>query len=162
MDIYLIRHADALPTGSANVKKDEERPLSEEGWKQAACLGRALKARGAVPELIVSSPLVRSLQTATELRTIFDLSDQHVVTRGELEPGGRPKKLARYLNGLPWTKVALVGHQPDLGYYAGWLIGEKKVHILFEKGGAALIRTEGSIAKGSGALVWLVTQEWAE
>ena len=162
MDIYIIRHADASPLGANGIQCDEDRPLSERGWKEAALLGKGLKKRGISLDLIVTSPLVRAAQTAEKLRTIYEMSEQQIETRDELAPGGRPKKLARYLNGLSANTVALVGHQPDLSIYAGWLIGEKEVGIDFAKAGVALVRAEGSAAKGSCVLMWLVTPEWLE
>ncbi len=162
MDIYIIRHADALPLGANGIRNDEDRPLSERGLKESVLLGKGLKRRGITLDLIVTSPLVRSAQTATQLRTIYQLSEQQMETRDELAPGGRPRKLARYLNGLSANTVALVGHQPDLSMYAGWLIGEKEAAINFAKAGVALVRLEGPAAKGAGVLMWLVTPEWLE
>ena len=162
MIIYLIRHADALPQGADGIKNDEERPLSDLGRKQVANLGRALKKRGVVCDMLLSSPLVRARQTAVQMRTILELSETQMEIRDELAPGGRPKKLARILNGLPGASVAIVGHQPDLSICAGWILGEKEVQIQFEKGGAALIHVDGALAKGTGVLRWLVTPEWTE
>ena len=83
-----------------------------------------------------------------------------MLTREELTPGGRVREVARFLNSLNEQSVAIVGHQPDLSRYCAWLIGNKQVRIAFAKAGAALIRTEGMIQKGSGELIWLVTPEW--
>jgi phosphohistidine phosphatase len=162
MDIYLVRHAAAVARGTTGTDTDEERPLSEEGWKQAASLGRVFKKRGIIPEMVVTSPLVRAVQTATELCTVLELGDGHMETRYELAPDGRPRKLAKYLNGLPWQSVIMVGHQPDLGRCAGWLLGNKEMQIDFAKGGAAMIRVEGALAKGAGTLMWLISPMWIE
>jgi len=161
MDIYLIRHADALPTGISGIDTDEQRPLSEEGWKQAANLGKTFKKLGITFDTIVTSPLARTQQTALQLRTMLELTESQVETRNELAPGGRPRKLARYMNGLTGQSIAMVGHQPDLSLYAGWLLGDKMIPIAFAKGGAALIRIDGTFGKAAGTLVWLVTPAWA-
>lgn len=162
MDLYLIRHADALPQGADGINTDEERPLSSEGFLQAKKLGGAFKKHKLAFDLIVSSPLVRAQQTASELRQVLELTEHQMETREELAPGGRAKKLVRYLNGLQATSIALVGHQPDLGKYAAWLIGEKEVQIHFAKAGAAYVRIEGPPGKGSGVLLWLITPDWLE
>ena len=39
MNLYLVRHADALPVGEQGIAVDEDRPLSEEGLRQARLLG---------------------------------------------------------------------------------------------------------------------------
>jgi phosphohistidine phosphatase len=161
MELYLVRHADALPQGDG-IASDEERPLSDEGRAQATKLGCAFKKRQIALDLIVVSPLVRAVQTAAEMRTVLGLSEEQIEIREELAPGGRPKKLVRYLNGLQANSIALVGHQPDLSLYAGWLMGEKEVQINFVKAGSAHIHVEGSPAKGTGVLMWLITPEWIE
>ena len=44
MDLYLIRHAEAVSRDDAQYK-DEERPLTEKGREQARALARSLLAR---------------------------------------------------------------------------------------------------------------------
>jgi len=160
MNLILIRHADALPIGANGSTCDEDRPLSDEGWKQAADLGNAFLKRKITFDLIISSPLVRTMQTTLKIQKVLGIPDSLVEARDELAPGGRPKKLARCLNGLQGSSIALVGHQPDLSLYAGWMIGEKDVQLQFAKGGAALIQIDGSVAKFGGLLRWLITPEW--
>lgn len=162
MDLYLIRHADALPQGENNIDSDESRPLSDLGWQQAAKLAQAFKKRGIKLDTIVSSPLVRAQQTATQLRTVLELTEEQMVTCTDLAPGGRPKKVARCMNGLEGESLALVGHQPDLGECIGWLIGEKEAQIHVSKAGAAYVHLEGSFSKGGGMLMWLITPDWCE
>lgn len=160
MDIYLIRHADALPLGANGIATDEERPLTEDGWKQASNLGKAFQRLGITLDGIVTSPLVRAQQTAVQLRTILGLADTQLVTTDELAPGGRSKKLARVLNGLQGNSFAVIGHQPDLSMYAAWFLGEKEVQVHFAKGAAAYIHFDDAIIKGAGTLMWLVPPAW--
>ncbi|HEV3202877.1 MAG TPA: histidine phosphatase family protein, partial [Gemmataceae bacterium] len=63
MNLYLIRHADAVPLGLQGITQDEERPLSDEGQIQARALTHVLALRGIRLDKIVSSPLVRTRQT---------------------------------------------------------------------------------------------------
>jgi phosphohistidine phosphatase SixA len=56
--------------------------------------------------------------------------------------------------------MALVGHQPDLGFYAGWLIGSKSAQVDLAKAGVARITCDDKPGKGRGMLIWLVTPEW--
>ena len=58
------------------------------------------------------------------------------------------------------ASVAVVGHQPDLGQLAGWLIGARKAQIDLAKAGVAHIAFDPEPRKGAGTLVWLVTPEW--
>src|ERR1700730_7056055 len=67
MDLYLVRHADALALGERGITEDAERPLSEEGQAQAKSVGAGLQRMGVHLNLIVSSPLVRARQTTEGL-----------------------------------------------------------------------------------------------
>jgi phosphohistidine phosphatase len=60
MTLQFLRHADAEPfTGS-----DFSRNLTPKGNTQAANVGKFLKSRHLVPDIILTSPLVRARQTA--------------------------------------------------------------------------------------------------
>src|SRR5437870_2890283 len=64
MFIYFLRHASAGQS-LTNPKKDEKRGLDKDGIEQCGYVGRALAALGVQVEVIVSSPLKRSTQTAS-------------------------------------------------------------------------------------------------
>ncbi|HYT87755.1 MAG TPA: phosphohistidine phosphatase SixA [Gemmataceae bacterium] len=159
MDVYLIRHADALALGERGITEDENRPLSEKGEKQAAQVGVGLQRRGVHLDLLLTSPLVRARQTADAL--VHQGTDlvAELQTCDLLAPGGKRSKLAKVLREANHNAVGLVGHQPDLGEFAAWLIGSRKINLELSKAGVALIRSEEP-GKGGGTLIWLVTPEW--
>jgi phosphohistidine phosphatase len=74
-----------------------------------------------------------------------------------LAPGGPPPKVAEAIAGhrAP-AGVALVGHEPDLGELAAWLIGAK-APLPFKKGGICRIDLAGPVAARAGQLVWFAT-----
>ena len=160
MDLYIIRHADALALGERGVTADEERPLSDEGQKQAAQLAAGLKKRGVELELLLTSPLVRARQTADALVKPETKVASELQTCEELSPGGRRKKLAKLLLGTARNSVGIVGHQPDLGEFAAWLVGDKKVNLDLAKAGVAYIQCSDLPRRGGGTLIWLVTPDW--
>ncbi len=49
---------------------------------------------------------------------------------------------------------------PDLGLYAGWLIGSSKTQLDLAKSGVACIHFEDEPGKGAGALTWMLTPQW--
>ena len=63
MDLYLIRHADALALGERGITEDAARPLSAKGESQAQRVGAVLRRKGIVLDKLVTSPLVRARQT---------------------------------------------------------------------------------------------------
>jgi phosphohistidine phosphatase len=142
VNLFLIRHAEALPRAENGVP-DEERPLTDKGRAQARRVAEALHKQGIQLDVLVTSPLVRAQQTAEELA-----------------PGVRHKKLARWLLGAGEENVALVGHEPDLSDFIGWLIGSKRARIVLRKGSVAAVTCESDPVKGGATLAWLVTQRW--
>jgi phosphohistidine phosphatase len=159
MDLYLIRHAEAVPQGK-RYPSDEERPLNDLGQEQARLLAEGLQRLQIDLEVLVSSPLVRAQQTAEGLREHWIESAPELQTCVDLAPDGKPKKVARFVNELEAGSVGLVGHMPDLGTLAAWLLGGRRVKLDFAKAGVALIRCAEGVGKGAGELVWMVTPEW--
>src|SRR6516162_5646924 len=64
VDLYLIRHADALALGERGITDDADRPLSEKGEAQSKTVAKALHRCGVKLDHLFASPLVRAQQTA--------------------------------------------------------------------------------------------------
>jgi phosphohistidine phosphatase len=159
MDLYVIRHAEAEPQGKKHPD-DDQRPLTEAGVEQARLLAEGLQQRGVVLDVLVSSPLLRAQQTAEGMREHWDGPAPELETCADLSPGGKPRKVVRFLEKLKSKSAAVIGHVPDLGVFAGWLLGSRKVQLDLAKAGVALIRFPERLDKGAGQLVWMVTPEW--
>jgi phosphohistidine phosphatase len=111
MRLVLIRHAEAAP-GSP----DELRALTPEGHEQARLLGDRLRADGIAPDAVLSSPLLRARETASDLG--FG-PDEPV---DELGPGATEEDIRAAVTGRGET-VIVIGHQPDCGRIAAALRG---------------------------------------
>jgi phosphohistidine phosphatase len=160
VELYLIRHADALALGERGITDDVERPLSEQGQNQMEVVARGLRGKGIVLDLIVSSPLVRARQTADLLVRGWSPAPLEVQISETLAPEAKPRKTARYLRDLKVARVGLVGHSPQLPRLAAWLIGGKRAHLDLAKAGVASITCDDEPAKGTGNLEWMVGPEW--
>ena len=160
MDLYIIRHADALALGENGVTSDEERPLSEKGQRQAKQVAAGLHRRGVKLDAVLTSPLVRALRTAEALVQPEGGVATELKVCEELAPGGRRKRLAKLLLATAQGAVGIVGHQPDLGEFTAWLIGDKKVNLELAKAGVAHVQCSDLPRRGGGTLVWLVTPDW--
>jgi phosphohistidine phosphatase len=160
MNLYLIRHADALALGENGIDDDAERPLSEAGKGQAKGLAHALLRQGVRLDLVLTSPLLRAKQTAEEMVKYLSEPRPEIQVTDFLTPSMRRKRLSNEVVAAARTNIALVGHQPDLGAYAAWLVGEKKAQLDIAKAGIAFIQCDEEPAKGAGTLLWLVTPAW--
>jgi phosphohistidine phosphatase len=160
VDLYLIRHADAVPLGEAGISADESRPLTKNGEEQAGRLAPGLRAKGIHLDVVLTSPLLRARQTAERMLQEWPRPVPELRICQELAPGSKRRKLSRFLAELGFDRVALVGHQPDLAEYAAWLIGSKKARLDLAKAGVAHVICEKEPDKGAGRLCLLVTPEW--
>jgi phosphohistidine phosphatase len=160
MELYLIRHADALALGEGGITEDADRPLSPSGIEQARRLGRALREKELRVGVVLTSPLLRARQTAEEMLGAWNSAPPELRICDELAPGGRPKRLARLLRSQGSDAIALVGHQPDLSGHTAWLVGSKKAQIDIVKAGVAFVVCDGRPGKGGGVLEWLLTPDW--
>ena len=156
MDLFLIRHADALPLGAPGITLDAERPLSEKGVRQSADLARFLLKSGIVFDRILASPLLRAKQTAETLLAGLKNETLAIEECADLIPDARPRKLAKILGRSSAERIALVSHLPFIGELAAWLIGSRKAQVDFGKAGMAYIATGPDVGKGTGILQWLV------
>jgi phosphohistidine phosphatase len=109
MRLVLIRHADAAPG-----TPDELRTLTTEGHEQARRLGERLRADGIVPDAVLSSPLLRARETASDLG--FGPPEAH----DALAPGATEEDVRAAVAGRGET-VVVVAHQPDCGRIAAAL-----------------------------------------
>jgi phosphohistidine phosphatase SixA len=114
MQLYLVRHADATPG-----EPDELRSLSDEGRDQAQRLGERLKADGVVPDVILTSPLLRARETGAALALA---TGGQAEADGRLAPGASSDDVREAVAGRG-ERVVVVGHQPDCGRVAATLRG---------------------------------------
>jgi phosphohistidine phosphatase len=159
MDLYLIRHADALVLGERGITEDEERPLNEDGEAQARNLSLMLQHRAGQLDAIFTSPLRRARQTGELIVHDWPAAPE-LQNCDHLAIDGRRKSLAKFLRQWGGNSAALIGHQPDLSEFTGWLLGCKKAQLDLAKAGVALVQCSDRPGKGDGTLVWLVTPEW--
>ena len=122
MEVYLIRHGIAAERGTYN--NEEQRPLIKKGVNRTTRVAESLLNRGLKLDLILTSPLVRAAQTADIFQQVGIA--KKIETFTFLKPN---RAIAEWLAWLeqyqpkhPEAKIALVGHQPDLGNWAEMLL----------------------------------------
>lgn len=154
MRLYMIRHGTALDRSSSLVSSDSQRPLTKEGDAEMRIHACALKRLGITFEVVMTSPLLRALQTGQIVCEILDCMDR-LTTCDELGPGCRIGELASLLQKHGTAEsVAVVGHNPDLEEMAAHLIGGAGSAIVFKKGGVCRIDIERLRPHPRGELIW--------
>ncbi len=157
MELYFIRHGIAAERHPEI--KEEDRELTAEGREKTQKVAKRLDKLGLKFDLILTSPLVRSRQTAEILRSC-GLSSK-LEEFSALAPDGEIQTWLGWLEQRQMLEfnigVALVGHQPDLGHWAEILLwGEAKSVIVLKKAGIIGLKlpTAGSPV-GRSQMFWL-------
>jgi len=156
--LYIMRHGLAVARGSVRFSDDAQRPLVPEGKEKMREIGEGLKRMGCEVDWIVTSPLVRAVETA-EIIAESLASRPPVDVSEAMRPGGSAEALVTFLAKRPnRTKVLVVGHEPDLSELAARLIGAgSHANLGFKKGGCCMISFNEFPPKRPGQLVWWLT-----
>jgi len=157
MILYFLRHGRAEHTAGL---EDAERRLTDTGESQlraAAPLWRRLNLR---PQLILTSPLVRAVQTANLL--VDGLGSKHApVVDERLSPGAEWAAMAQAMAAHGSAqRVMFVGHQPDLGSAVELLSGASSIRL--RPGSLACLEFPGTPEPGQGEIAWLLDPDLYE
>jgi phosphohistidine phosphatase len=155
LELYLIRHGVAAERGPS-YPDDAKRPLTSEGIAKLRREAKALVELDVDFDQIISSPLVRTKQTADVFAEVFP-SHPPIATSDALAPEGTIADVVQEIGKLRRKgRIALVGHEPNIGELAARLIGAA-TPLGFKKGAICRIDFEAPPPKGHGQLLWFLT-----
>jgi phosphohistidine phosphatase len=156
--LYIMRHGLAVTRGSVRFSDDAQRPLVPEGKEKMRQIAEGLKRMGFEVDWIVSSPLVRAVETAGIIAESL-ASSAPVDVCEAMRPGGSPEEVIAFLAKRPSrTRVLVVGHEPDLSELAARLIGAgSHANLALKKGGCCMISFDEFPPRSPGQLVWWLT-----
>jgi phosphohistidine phosphatase len=148
MRLIIIRHATAVDR-SPDIP-DDARPLTQEGKRRFREAARGLARLFPQPDLLLTSPLLRALQTARIAAKAWHVP----VTEEAALGGGSVAELESALRRLPaQATVALVGHEPQVSEFLAHVVGSGQPdRLTFKKGGVAVVDLPAGPA-GVGTLV---------
>lgn len=155
--VYLMRHGIAADPVAG--MSDADRALTAEGTQKTKRVAAGLQKLGVKPQLIVSSPLRRAEETARIVGEIL-AGGVAIELYPPLAGGCAPDDLLKGLRphrGL--SELLLVGHQPDLGNLASYLLtGSANLAPLpFKKAGVAAVTLGSMPPRSAGMLEWFLT-----
>lgn len=112
MVLYIIRHGEAVDR--AQGEPDEWRYLTKQGRSAVKKIRSKIKKYGQRPDLIITSPLVRAVQTTEILSEKMKKKRTNVIVNGNLKPNKKVSQLIKYLKTIKNNKcVMIIGHNPQ-------------------------------------------------
>lgn len=155
--LLLLRHAKAA--WASPGMSDFDRPLDATGKLEAEAIGRQMRDRGFLPDLVLCSPAVRTRQTLEGLGRLAESA--RLLHSGRLYSGDAGDYLDEIRAAGEASAVLLVGHNPMMEDVAAALAGDgdgAARHALasgFPTGGLAVLHFDdplAAIAPGKGRL----------
>jgi phosphohistidine phosphatase len=144
MNLFILRHASA-GTSRLNPLVDRKRPLDKEGKKHCLQLAAILNNQKTQFDLILSSPLKRSLQTAQLIGTETGY-EAEIVHSDALTPTATFKDFQKLLQTVSVDfpekeNILVVGHNPNLAVFLSALLlpvpSAQAIKIRLRKGSLA-------------------------
>lgn len=155
MEVYLLRHGIAEDHAASG--RDADRVLTEEGKRKLQkVMDRARKA-GVNPTLILSSPLLRAIETAQIAAEALEYKSE-IARSNALLPNAAPRDVwAEIRAHRDEPSILLAGHEPLFSQTVAYLLGSTRAMVEFKKG--ALIRVDFAAlgAEPRGVLEWMLT-----
>ncbi len=157
--IVVFRHAAALDPLEAEKSgvDDRDRPLTAVGRRDMEQTAAGLKGIIGEVEAVFTSPLVRAVQTAEIIAGAIGAI--HLEPTSTLSPGIAPEQLVEWLDARYTSPgIAIVGHEPDLSRWLGWVLCGRSISLIkLKKGTACEIRFEHELCAGGATLRWTIS-----
>lgn len=140
MELVLFRHGIAIDRGEPHCPSEEKRYLTSEGEKRTRLAAKGLRTLGLKPDLILSSPLVRTMQTAAIAAEVLGYPVEAIEEWPELAFWEDPQATILRLRMTKADQVLLVGHRPHLDELLAGILGfEEDSFTTLKKAGAAML-----------------------
>lgn len=155
MEIYLVRHGDAIANGEYHGD-DEERPLTEKGKSQIRELAFLMSGQGIAMDRLFTSQARRAVETASLIREGCGWALPLELCTA-LGLASSSKILMDFLNTLPFNgQYLLVGHEPTLSNTIKALLGDNLPPSLVTvpKGNLFLLDVTKPVESGSAIIKW--------
>lgn len=154
MELMLLRHGKADAHGLPSA--DAGRNLVAKGIEQAKKVGAYLKSVGILPDLVLTSPLLRAKQTAEHFCQSAGLPGP--VIQSWLAIGMHPDLTLRELVAFSeFKRVCIVGHEPDFSSLIAWVTNSDGGAVEMRKGTLAIVEIRPPSRRG--LLLSLIPQD---
>jgi len=115
--VIIVRHAKSVPYG---YDDDFHRDLTERGVNDALTISQKLKDQVVFPDLVIASPAIRTMHTASVFCQNLDCDPTKIRQVDDLYEGMTTQSFIELLQTLPETvqTVFVFGHNPTVYYLA--------------------------------------------
>ena len=158
MLLYIVRHGIAINREDPKSPSDPERYLTPEGLKKTRAVACGFASLKISPNVFLSSPYVRAMQTAEIFAEVIKFSKSKIKQTDLLLPGAEPAAFFRELLRTSRSEESAIcfGHAPHLDELIAFALGAKKDMTQLKKAGAACVELT-RISPPAGSLLWLST-----
>jgi phosphohistidine phosphatase len=157
MELYIVRHGIAIDREDPKCPADPERFLTDEGREKSRQAAKGVAEIASLPDLILTSPYLRALQTAEVFAEVLEYSKNKIRKSELLLPGAEPMQLFREIaKDKDLSSVFVFGHAPHLDDVLATAVGTKHHISALKKAGVAFVELK-RLVPPSGELVWLAT-----
>ena len=157
MLLYIVRHGIAIDREDPKCPSDPERYLTPEGLKKTREVAKKTAKLTGPPNSVISSPYVRTMQTAEIFADELCISKSRIEKTESLLPGAEPAAFFRELSRKKSVEsVMCFGHAPQLDELISFGLGVKKGFTELKKAGVACIELS-RVSPPAGKLLWLIT-----
>jgi phosphohistidine phosphatase len=159
MNLYIIRHAIAVEADTSNEEEDLQRPLTDKGREKMKKITQGLWELDIQPDLILSSPSMRTMETARILASRLDVKKDKLIATNHLLSTGSPEELIKEINEKysELENIALVGHEPHLNKLISVLLfGKAGLSLTLKKGGVCHLAVDTLQYGKCATLNWLM------
>lgn len=125
MKIFLVRHAEAVER-SEDID-DVVRWITKKGRKAMQKISSRLYRKRVRPDLIITSPLTRAVQTAELLMAVVGGRAELIADSGLAPEASVDQLIALITSRSKLASIMLVGHEPLLSQAAAMLLGREGV-----------------------------------
>lgn len=148
--VIFFRHG--IAEDPSEEKADGDRSLTTSGHDRTKRSARGLARIVGKVDAIISSPLLRAIQTALWATKAYGGKVQ-VQTTDALLPDAEPEAVLKIIRETEGKRIVLVGHEPNLTRCMNELLGAQEMKVDLRRAGCAAVLVDSS---GHGTLEWML------
>jgi phosphohistidine phosphatase len=156
MHLYIVRHGISIDREDPDCPPEAERYLTPKGIEKTREAVRGLRRMDINPDLALTSPYVRAVQTAEIFCSVLGFPESRTKKTDALKPDAPPRLLFEELAKSKAQEVICFGHGPNVDELIAFATHAPKAFTELKKAGVACLDLH-SVSPADGSLLWLMT-----